>query len=148
VSDDGVGGAQPQEGTGLTGLRDRVEALGGSIEVTSPVGHGTVLEVPFPPTGRTGQRRRAPRRRPELALVEELSVTIQLPGARRSGASVDNVLAVIIVRTVNRLHPEHRSAGCRWQDVAARSSSTRPPMALSANPSARGTRCTGLSNGG
>ena len=48
VSDDGVGGAQPQEGTGLTGLHDRVEALGGSIEVTSPVGHGTVLEVSLP----------------------------------------------------------------------------------------------------
>jgi signal transduction histidine kinase len=48
VSDDGVGGAQPEEGTGLTGLHDRVEALGGSIEVTSPVGHGTVLEVSLP----------------------------------------------------------------------------------------------------
>jgi signal transduction histidine kinase len=48
ISDDGVGGAQPQEGTGLTGLRDRVEALGGSIEVTSPLGHGTVLEVSLP----------------------------------------------------------------------------------------------------
>jgi signal transduction histidine kinase len=48
LSDDGVGGAQPQEGTGLTGLHDRVEALGGSIEITSPVGHGTVLEVSLP----------------------------------------------------------------------------------------------------
>jgi len=48
VSDDGVGGAQPKDGTGLTGLHDRVEALGGSIEVTSPVGHGTVLEVSLP----------------------------------------------------------------------------------------------------
>jgi signal transduction histidine kinase len=48
VSDDGVGGAQPQDGTGLTGLHDRVEALGGSIEVTSPVGHGTVLDVSLP----------------------------------------------------------------------------------------------------
>jgi signal transduction histidine kinase len=48
MSDDGVGGAQPQESSGLTGLHDRVEALGGSIEVTSPVGHGTVLEVSLP----------------------------------------------------------------------------------------------------
>ncbi|HWJ54205.1 MAG TPA: GAF domain-containing protein [Propionibacteriaceae bacterium] len=48
VSDDGVGGAQPDEGTGLTGLRDRVEALGGSIDVTSPPGHGTVLDVSLP----------------------------------------------------------------------------------------------------
>jgi signal transduction histidine kinase len=48
VSDDGVGGAEPDEGTGLTGLRDRVEALGGSIDVTSPAGHGTVLQVSLP----------------------------------------------------------------------------------------------------
>jgi signal transduction histidine kinase len=48
VSDDGVGGAQPQQGTGLTGLRDRVEALGGSIDLTSPVSLGTVLEVSLP----------------------------------------------------------------------------------------------------
>jgi len=48
VSDDGVGGAQPDEGTGLTGLRDRVEALGGSIDVISPAGHGTVLDVSLP----------------------------------------------------------------------------------------------------
>ncbi|HJV15278.1 MAG TPA: GAF domain-containing protein [Propionibacteriaceae bacterium] len=48
VSDAGVGGAQPQQGTGLTGLRDRVEALGGSIEVTSPAGQGTVLDVFLP----------------------------------------------------------------------------------------------------
>ena len=57
VSDDGVGGGQPDEGTGLTGLRDRVEALGGSIDVTSPAGRGTVLNVSLPiePTsGATG----------------------------------------------------------------------------------------------
>jgi signal transduction histidine kinase len=48
ISDDGVGGAEPDEGSGLTGLRDRVEALGGSIDVTSPAGHGTVLDVSLP----------------------------------------------------------------------------------------------------
>ena len=48
VSDDGVGGAKPQRGSGLIGLRDRVEALGGSIEVTSPAGHGTVIQVVLP----------------------------------------------------------------------------------------------------
>ena len=54
VSDDGVGGALPDEGTGLTGLGDRVEALGGSIDVASPAGHGTLLDVSLPtePTDR------------------------------------------------------------------------------------------------
>ncbi|TCN41664.1 GAF domain-containing protein [Kribbella orskensis] len=48
IRDDGVGGAEPQGGSGLVGLRDRVEALGGSIDVVSPVGHGTVMEVSLP----------------------------------------------------------------------------------------------------
>jgi signal transduction histidine kinase len=48
VRDDGVGGAQPQQGSGLIGLRDRVEALGGSVEVASPIGHGTVIQVSLP----------------------------------------------------------------------------------------------------
>ena len=48
VCDDGVGGAQPQRGSGLIGLRDRIEALDGSIDVTSPVGHGTVIQVSLP----------------------------------------------------------------------------------------------------
>jgi signal transduction histidine kinase len=48
IRDDGVGGADPAGGSGLVGLRDRVEALGGSIEITSPPGHGTHLVVQFP----------------------------------------------------------------------------------------------------
>jgi signal transduction histidine kinase len=48
VSDDGVGGADPRRGSGLTGLRDRIEALGGAIEVTSPAGVGTTIEVTLP----------------------------------------------------------------------------------------------------
>jgi len=47
VRDDGVGGADP-EGSGLIGLRDRVEALGGSIEVRSPLGDGTLVQVMLP----------------------------------------------------------------------------------------------------
>ena len=45
VSDDGVGGADPATGSGLRGLADRVEALGGAFEVVSPVGAGTTLRV-------------------------------------------------------------------------------------------------------
>jgi signal transduction histidine kinase len=48
VRDDGSGGADPAGGSGLTGLTDRVEALGGTIEVTSPEGQGTTLCVTFP----------------------------------------------------------------------------------------------------
>ena len=48
IRDDGVGGADPARGTGLTGLRDRVQALGGSIEMDSPAGEGTGILVELP----------------------------------------------------------------------------------------------------
>jgi PAS domain S-box-containing protein len=48
VRDDGVGGADPQGGSGLVGLRDRVEALGGKIRIESPPGVGTVLVAEIP----------------------------------------------------------------------------------------------------
>ena len=41
VVDDGCGGADPGCGTGLLGLADRIDALGGSLEVDSPSGAGT-----------------------------------------------------------------------------------------------------------
>ena len=47
VRDDGVGGAIA-DGSGLVGLTDRVEALGGTILIDSPPGHGTKLEVDLP----------------------------------------------------------------------------------------------------
>jgi signal transduction histidine kinase len=46
--DDGVGGADPRQGSGLTGLRDRIEALGGLIEVISTKGNGTTVTVSLP----------------------------------------------------------------------------------------------------
>jgi signal transduction histidine kinase len=48
VRDDGVGGADPARGSGLVGLRDRVEAIGGTIVVDSPVGAGTATLVSLP----------------------------------------------------------------------------------------------------
>jgi len=48
VSDDGCGGADPAGGTGLTGLADRVEALGGRLRVDSPPSAGTRLTVSLP----------------------------------------------------------------------------------------------------
>ena len=50
VRDDGAGGADPARGSGLVGLKDRVEALGGTITIDSPAGAGTSLhaELPLP----------------------------------------------------------------------------------------------------
>jgi signal transduction histidine kinase len=47
VRDDGIGGADRQ-GSGLLGLRDRIEALGGTLQVTSPAGKGTKLTIEIP----------------------------------------------------------------------------------------------------
>jgi signal transduction histidine kinase len=48
IRDDGVGGADPARGSGLAGLADRVEALGGSIRLHSPIGAGTRITVDLP----------------------------------------------------------------------------------------------------
>jgi signal transduction histidine kinase len=48
VRDDGAGGADPARGSGLVGLSDRVQALGGTITIHSPVGEGTALLVDLP----------------------------------------------------------------------------------------------------
>ena len=48
VRDDGVGGADPDRGTGLHGLRDRVTALGGTMHLISPPGGPTTLLVELP----------------------------------------------------------------------------------------------------
>jgi signal transduction histidine kinase len=47
VRDDGVGGADP-EGSGLLGLRDRISAVGGALQVESPPGHGTHIAARLP----------------------------------------------------------------------------------------------------
>jgi signal transduction histidine kinase len=51
IRDDGIGGADPSRGSGLVGLSDRIEALGGTLEVTSPTGVGTTLLVELPAEG-------------------------------------------------------------------------------------------------
>ncbi|MGI5488234.1 sensor histidine kinase [Microtetraspora malaysiensis] len=51
IRDDGCGGADPERGSGLVGLRDRVEALGGRLDIASPVGQGTSLSVEIPLNG-------------------------------------------------------------------------------------------------
>ncbi|SED08781.1 Histidine kinase-, DNA gyrase B-, and HSP90-like ATPase [Rhodococcus koreensis] len=51
IRDDGVGGASSAAGSGLLGLQDRVEALGGHLRITSPPGHGTTLDITIPVAG-------------------------------------------------------------------------------------------------
>ena len=51
IRDDGIGGADPAKGSGLTGLRDRIEAVGGTLQVTSPIGRGTTLLIEIPAEG-------------------------------------------------------------------------------------------------
>ncbi|HEY7421058.1 MAG TPA: MASE1 domain-containing protein [Gaiellaceae bacterium] len=48
VEDDGIGGADPDNGTGLVGLTDRIEALGGRLAIDSPQGEGTRLAAQIP----------------------------------------------------------------------------------------------------
>jgi signal transduction histidine kinase len=48
ICDDGIGGADPRRGSGTIGLKDRAEALGGTISVLSPPGHGTSLHLRLP----------------------------------------------------------------------------------------------------
>jgi len=48
VTDDGVGGAAAGGGSGLRGMADRVEALGGRFTLSSPEGGGTVVRAEVP----------------------------------------------------------------------------------------------------
>jgi signal transduction histidine kinase len=48
IRDDGVGGADLSQGSGLVGISDRIEALGGTLQVTSPAGKGTTLLIDIP----------------------------------------------------------------------------------------------------
>ena len=54
IDDDGVGGADPAQGSGLVGLSDRVEALGGTISIVSPSGAGTSVHAEFPVASTSG----------------------------------------------------------------------------------------------
>jgi signal transduction histidine kinase len=48
IRDDGTGGADSGRGSGLTGLADRIEALGGHLQISSPIGSGTSLLATIP----------------------------------------------------------------------------------------------------
>jgi signal transduction histidine kinase len=48
VEDDGIGGADPEAGSGLRGLVDRIDAFDGSLDVSSEPGRGTRIQVRIP----------------------------------------------------------------------------------------------------
>jgi signal transduction histidine kinase len=52
VQDDGVGGADVSRGSGLVGLKDRAEAIGGTMAIDSPRGGGTSIKIELPLDGR------------------------------------------------------------------------------------------------
>ena len=54
IQDDGIGGADARRGSGLIGLKDRVEAVGGQLRVTSPPGSGTLLHITIPLESQSG----------------------------------------------------------------------------------------------
>ena len=60
VADDGIGGAALGRGSGLIGLVDRVEALGGRFALESPAGRGTTISIELPLGSRTLDGRPTP----------------------------------------------------------------------------------------
>lgn len=64
IADDGVGGADAKRGSGLRGLADRVEALGGHLLVTSPAGAGTVVTADLPCESSSDARMASPSAEP------------------------------------------------------------------------------------
>jgi GAF domain-containing protein len=60
INDDGLGGADPRRGTGMIGLQDRVDTLGGTISFASPAGAGTTIRVRLPAGRRDEQPAPAP----------------------------------------------------------------------------------------
>jgi signal transduction histidine kinase len=54
IRDDGIGGADIGQGSGLVGLRDRIESLGGQMQITSRIGSGTTLRIEIPVESQSG----------------------------------------------------------------------------------------------
>jgi signal transduction histidine kinase len=48
IRDNGIGGADSRHGSGITGLKDRVDVFGGTLTVNSPAGYGTTIDVTIP----------------------------------------------------------------------------------------------------
>ena len=95
VRDDGVGGADPTRGTGLLGLNERAEAIGGTVSLHSPPAAGTLLDAALPlgETSRHPVRIPPPPGRDGLSGGSEpvYSSEVRRAGANTTGASTDDV---------------------------------------------------------
>ncbi|HWE14052.1 MAG TPA: GAF domain-containing sensor histidine kinase [Solirubrobacteraceae bacterium] len=87
IRDDGTGGADPSRGSGLVGLSDRIEALGGTFRVSSPTGGGTTLLVRIPVERHTDAGSLAPQSPSHLAPA------VLRRGTDRSYACVHNAVS-------------------------------------------------------
>ena len=83
VRDNGVGGADPRRGSGLTGLKDRIEALGGTFSVHSPAGGGTTVCCELPVMAGGGQPDAGPGEEPMRRRRQPLRP--RRPSTRRRG---------------------------------------------------------------
>ena len=72
IADDGRGGADPSAGTGLRGLSDRIEALGGRFSVADRPGGGTVVSVELPGLSRWPRPARPHRPAPPAPIPQDL----------------------------------------------------------------------------
>jgi PAS domain S-box-containing protein len=91
VSDDGVGGADAGGGSGLRGLVDRVEALGGGLEVHSPLGDGTTLRAEIPCHAPADERPDAPTERTDEVFAAVRARVVE----RAAGPGVSSLRVVV-----------------------------------------------------
>jgi PAS domain S-box-containing protein len=102
IADDGIGGAEASAGSGLVGVIDRVEALGGRFALDSPVNEGTKLSI-------------------ELPLVIEMTGQAQGTALRAQGSELGNVssLLVAIGSVVDALYVVDAQGRIRFSNAEA-----------------------------
>jgi signal transduction histidine kinase/DNA-binding CsgD family transcriptional regulator len=118
VRDDGIGGAHDARGSGLQGLADRVEALGGRLELTSPVGAGTTVRAEIPARAEEVSRHQR-KELPAGLTAREVDVLRLIAVGLTDAAAADRLF--LSVRTVNaHLRSIYRKLGVSSRAAAGR----------------------------
>jgi GAF domain-containing protein len=161
IRDDGAGGADFRRGTGLVGLKDRVEALGGRIFLDSPPGAGTSLRVELPLTASNGASLLLSVTHPSRSFRSQHPIRFVHHGLRDDGASrprarARSTASALLCAPGLFVHVSHVSCGvrgdgrglrttrCQCQaDPPAPGISTKLVMIVPAPGPARGTRAAG-----